>query len=259
MRRLLFAIVVLTVVLAAPGAASAAPGAVVRLTACEPALVPSGRLAAFEGRMSRAARGERLQMRFALEVRTPGNGGWRAVAAPGFSTWYTAARDVARWTYAKRVKDLLAPASYRTVLDARWRDRDGRIVRRSRATSTICRQRDLRPDLRHDLRAGALGVLPAPGAALRYEIPVRNAGRSAAGAAELTFETAGRVLTGAIPALAAGAETTVQVRGPACAPGTAVILTLDPTGQIDEADEADDRRVIPCPSAAHGAGAMRPQ
>lgn len=244
MRRLLALLVVVTAALAVPGSASTAPGAAVRLSACESALEPSGRVAAFEGRMARTGRRQRLQMRFALQVRTPEGSGWRAVAATGFGTWYTAARNVARWTYEKRVKDLLAPAGYRAEVRFRWRDAGGRIVRRATAVSDVCRQ----PDLRPDLRAGALGVSPARVGALRYEVPVRNAGRSPSGPTQLTLEAAGATLTAAIPALAAGAQTTVRVTGPACRPGTPVVLTLDPSGRIDEADEADDRRPIACPA-----------
>ena len=197
--------------------------------------------------MSRAARGERLQMRFALQVRTPGEGG----LAGGVRA---------------RLRHLVHGGARRRALDLRQAGQGpaGAGLLPDRARRALARRRrahrpplagdvdDLppgrpAPDLRHDLRAGALGVLPAPGAAVRYEIPVRNAGRSAAGAAELTLQAAGRVLTGAIPALAAGAETTLQIRGPACAPGSTAVLTLDPTGRVDEADEADDRRVIPCP------------
>ena len=215
-----------------------------RLRACEAALEPSGRVAVFEGRMARAERGQRLQMRFALQVRTPGGAGWRPVAAAGFGTWYTAARNVARWTYEKRVEDLLAPASYRAEVRFRWRDGDGRIVRRATVVSGICRQ----PDPRPDLRAGALTLLPAQGAAVRYQVPVRNAGRNPAGPAELTLEAAGNVLTAPVPPLAPGGQTTVQARGPACSLGSAVVLTLDPSGRIDEAGEEDNRRVIACPA-----------
>ena len=45
------------------------------------------------------------------------------------------------------MQNLSAPAAYRTVVRFRWLDADGAVLARSRATSRVCRQPDLRPDL----------------------------------------------------------------------------------------------------------------
>jgi CARDB len=215
----------------------------VRLTACDTAPAE----AAFEGRMRAVVPGQRLQMRFTLQVSTPDAPRWRAVPAPGFGAWYTADAGVTRWTYAKRVQDLLVPASYRALVRFRWRDAHGRIVARDVATSLTCRQPDLRPDLRSGTVTAAAA---APGAA--YVIKVRNAGRGPSGATRLTLATGGSVLQAAVPALPAGEEKDVTVTGPRCAAGSELVLVLDPDGRVEERSEEDNRRTLACPAGASG-------
>ena len=91
----------------------------------------------------------RLQMRFTLQIRTqgPGRTGTRS-RAPGFGRWLSSDPGVGRYVYTKRVVALLAPASYRTLVRFRWLGRDGRRIASDRSTSPICRQPDLRPNLR---------------------------------------------------------------------------------------------------------------
>jgi hypothetical protein len=243
---------VLAAVAAAPAdgstAAPARTGAGVRLTACETAPAEVDRAAAFEGRMRAFAAGQRLQMRFVLQVSTPDAPRWRSVVAPGFGTWYTADPGVGRWTYAKRVQDLLAPGSYRALVRFRWRDAQGRIADRDAATSPTCRQ----PDLRPDLRSGTVTATLATEGAARYVIPVRNAGRGPSTATRLTLGTGGSVLQAAVPALPAGEERDVTVTGPRCAAGSELVLVLDPDGRVQERSEEDNRRTLPCPSGASG-------
>ena len=52
-----------------------------------------------------------------------------------------------KYTFDKTVQDLLAPASYRAVIDFRWRDRGGKTIRTEKVTSPVCKQPDARPDL----------------------------------------------------------------------------------------------------------------
>jgi hypothetical protein len=232
---------------AASPATSSRVGAGVRLLACDTAPAEADRAASFEGRMRATRAGQRLQMRFTLQISTPDAPRWRAVPAPGFGTWYSAGAGVTRWTYAKHVRDLLAPGSYRAVLRFRWRDSEGRIVARDAATSPVCRQ----PDLRPDLRSGTLTAAAADGA-VRYVIPVRNAGRGPSTATRLTLGTGGSVLQATVPALLAQEEEAVTVTGPPCAAGSELVLVLDPDGRVEERSEEDNRRTLPCPAGAGG-------
>ena len=71
-------------------------------------------------------------------------------------------------------QDLLAPASYRAVVDFRWRDARGKTMRTERAISPVCKQPDPRPDLVvRSVRATRTGPTSAS---------VFNRGREAAGA-----------------------------------------------------------------------------
>ena len=105
------------------------------------------REAVFEGQMRVYRKAPKMQMRFTLQATTPDAPKWRKVALPNFSEWITAPANVGKYTYDKTVQDLLAPASYRAVVDFRWNDRRGKTIRTERAISPVCKQPDARPDL----------------------------------------------------------------------------------------------------------------
>jgi len=171
------ALLLMTLFVLAFPAAAAADGASVKLLDCVPALEPQDRMAMFEGRMTPRRGSERMQLRFTLQVREPAVE-WRRVVAPGLDQWLTSNPGVRRYSYAKTVQNLAAPAAYRMVMRFRWLDAAGAVMARSRATSRACRQPDLRPELE------ALAVEVSPAVApdrRRFAITVRNRGRIAAG------------------------------------------------------------------------------
>src|SRR3954471_16799689 len=75
--------------------------------------------AVFGGQMS-AWRQTRMQLRFTLQVSLPEAPRYRRVDADGFGEWINAP-VVRKYSYDKTVLGLLVPASYRTVVDFRWR------------------------------------------------------------------------------------------------------------------------------------------
>jgi len=190
------------------------------------------RQAVFEGQVRVFRKAPRMQMRFTLQAMTPDNLRWRKIDAPNFGEWISAPANVAKYTYDKTVQGLLAPASYRAVIDFRWRDRRGRTVRTEKAISPVCRQPDERPDL--VMRS----VRIENGS---YVGVVFNRGRQAAGPFAVDFladgSSAGTVtVTGLAP------QTPVTVMAPvpagrACAVGTPIEGVADSRSQIDEADE----------------------
>jgi hypothetical protein len=245
----------------APAAASAAPlprpeassplrstaiGAA-RLVSCESALNPADRLATFEGRMRTVRGTTRMQMRFTLQTRGKDQLTWHALAAPGFGRWLSADPGVGRYVYTKRVVSVFAPASYRTLIRFRWLGRGGHRIASDRSTSPLCRQLDLRPNLR------PLGIDARPGADAahaRYVVPVVNRGKSAAGPFDVVVAVDGATLAPAqTPDLAPGERALVEVDGPPCAPGSMLTVDVDPTGAVDERVEADNRLSVPCPGA----------
>ncbi len=233
-----------------PATASAAPATAIgaaRLVGCESALNPADRLAAFEGRMRTVRGTTRMQMRFTLQTRGKDQVNWHALAAPGFGRWLSADPGVGRYVYTKRVVSVFAPASYRTVVRFGWLGRGGRRIASSRSTSPLCRQLDLRPNLR------PLGIEERPGADAghaRYVVPVVNHGKSAAGPFDVVVTVDGATLTPAqTPDLASGERAQVEVVGPPCTVGSMLTVDVDPTGAVDERVEADNRLSVACPGA----------
>jgi CARDB len=236
------ALMTLLFLLAFPAAADAAS---VKVVDCVPALDPVDRTATFEARMRPARESERMQVRFTLQVREDGLHAWRRVGAEGFDTWLTSAPAVRRYSYAKTVINLSAPATYRTVVRFRWLHADGAVVKSARITSASCRQ----PDMRPDLEARRVDVLPGPDAdSRRYAVTVRNDGRTDADPFGATLEAGDAELgTQAVLGLAAGTQRIVAFTGPPCTAGAPLTVTLDPDDAVEERDEDDNVLVAPCP------------
>ena len=225
---------------------AAADAATVKLVDCVPALDPVARTATFQARVRAAGDSARMQVRFTLQVREAAAIAWRRVAAPKLDEWLTSAPGVSRYSYAKTVQNLSAPATYRMLVRFRWLDAGGDAVARSRATSRSCRQPDMRPDL-EATRIDVTAPL-APGPA-RYAVELFNAGRSAAPAFTVTL-SAGELLLDpvAVAGLAPGELRVLELTGPSCAPGAALTATVDPELAVDERDEEDNVLVATCPA-----------
>jgi hypothetical protein len=240
MRRSL-ALLVAAAALAAPATASGATAGAV-LLGCERGDRPA---AEFQASMDASPAAARMQMRFALQARLPGRRGYRRVAAPGFGTWATADPGVSRYTFTRRVENLIGPARYRVSVHFRWLDAAGRMVARARARSRSCRQ----PDLRPDLEVTELALLPSAARDEdRYRVVVRNRGRSPAGAFDLELSVGGAAAaTVRVEGIAAGGERLVEIDGPACEPGLEVTATADPGDAVSERSEAGNVLTLTCP------------
>jgi hypothetical protein len=246
MRQLALVPILLAALLLCASPAHAATSGV-RVVGCESALDPAARVASFEGRMRVKHGARRMQMRFTLQERTPGDPTWHKLPAAGFGKWLTSDPGIGRYVYTKRVIELEAPATYRTIVRFRWLDAAGARVASSKSTSATCHQADLRPNLR------PLGVQAKPGADAdhaRYLVPVVNRGRSAAGAFDVVVSVDGTTLTPAqVPGLQPGERALVEVQGPPCQAGQMLTVDVDPTGAVDERAEGDNRLSVPCPGS----------
>jgi CARDB protein len=241
LRRSLLLAVFAALLGAAPAHASASARVVV--LHCTRGLEATDRSVTFEGRIAAIPRAQKMQMRFALQARTP-DSAWAKVPADGFGSWITAPRGLGLFLYDKTVDQLLAPASYRAVVDFRWRNAAGHVIRRAQVTSRSCRQ----PDPRPDLTASSLAVEPAavPGRR-RYTATLVNAGRGPAGPFEVDFTREGAMLGSLqIGGLAAGQQRTVAVPAVACTPGEQIAVVVDATHEVDESDETDNVLSVVC-------------
>jgi len=193
------------------------------------------REAVFEGQVRVFRKAPKMQMRFTLQASTPDAPRWRKVPLPNVSGWITAPANLGKYTYDKTVQDLLAPASYRAVVDFRWRDRGGMTVRTERAISPVCKQVDVRPDL------VVRNVRVEDGS---YAGVVFNRGREAAGPFALDFLVDGSPV-GTVEVMGLAPQAQVKVASPAaagrrCAVGTPLEAVADARAQVDEADEENN-------------------
>ena len=233
-RRIIGASAVLFVLLAAGAQARTSPFAKATLMSCD----RDAREAVFEGRVLSIKKAPKMQLRFTLQASTPDDPRWRSIDAEGFGTWITAPQGLGKYTYDKTVQDLLAPASYRAVVDFRWRDRKGRTQRSERAISPVCKQPDARPDL---------VVRSLRFEAGQYVAVIFNRGREAAGPFAVDFLSDSAPLgTVDVVGLAPQTSVTVMLPGPPCTPGTTVEAVADPRSKIDEADEENDSLGVLC-------------
>jgi CARDB len=236
--------------LGVPAAAGAAPHgfAHVRVTECVNALEQAQRVAVFEGEM-RAVRGSsRLLMKFTLQARNNGQEPWARVAGPKLGMWVASDPGRKGYVYVKRIDNLIAPADYRAVVRFRWVDARGHVIASARRISRACSQRDLRPDLR------VMDVKARPGSSpeLRhYVVGLRNAGDTAAGPFAVTLQPdGGAQLARALDGLLAHERVWIDFEAPACAPGSALAVTVDADEQVDEAFETDNTVSVTCPELA---------
>jgi hypothetical protein len=230
-RRIIGVSVALLVLVVPAAQARTSPFARATLVSCD----RDAREAVFEGRVLSFHKAPKMQLRFTLQASTPDAPGWRKIQAEGFGTWITVPPALAKYTYDKTVEDLLAPASYRAVLDFRWRDRRGKTIRTERAVSPVCKQPDARPDL-------LVRSVQAEGG--EYVAVVFNRGREAAGPFAVAFLVDG-VSVGTVEVAELAPQTPVTVMTPApptpaCASGTPIEAVADPRSQVDEADADND-------------------
>src|SRR3954464_8124013 len=247
MRRLA-AIACLLAPLAAPAAARAArpPRPLqARLAACTAGPSAAERRATFTASMPAVARTARMAIRFDLLQRMEGDAEFARVALPAWGRWQRSERGRTGFIWTKTVRALRAPAAYRARVLFRWYDASGRVVRRARRVTPVCREPDPRPDLRAGALAAARGVAATSVTCL---LSVRNAGRGAAGPFAVALATAGMPQAPvAVAGLAPGETRVVELAGPRCARGSTVRFALDPANAIVESDEADDVVDRACP------------
>ncbi len=246
MRQLALAPILLAALLLCASPAYAASSSV-RVVGCESALDPVARVAAFEGRMRVKHGARRMQMRFTLQERTPGDPTWHKLPAAGFGKWLTSDPGIGRYVYTKRVIELEAPATYRTIVRFRWLDAAGDRVASSKSTSATSHQAHQRPNQR------PLGVQAKPGADAdhaRYLVPIVNRGKSAAGPFDVVVSVDGTTLPPAqVPGLQPSERALVEVQGPPCEAGQMLTVDVDPTGAVDERAEGDNQLSVPCPGS----------
>lgn len=247
MRRLAFVCLLVTAALA-PAAQARPPALAARLTACAGGSTAAERTAAFTGSMPALAGGRRMAIRFDLRQRIPPSPAYAAVRVPGLGLWHRSRPGRSGFVFTQRVEGLAAPGSYRAVVRFRWYDARGRVLRSARRTTEVCRQPDVRPDLRVAAVTAHRG--PGPDSA-RYRVTVLNEGFGDADAFDVVVTPNGAPQPAQrVDGLGAGELATVTVIGPRCDPGSTLRAVVDARAEIAERDEADDVADVACPFAS---------
>ena len=218
--------------------------AAARLVSCRSALDASARSLTAESVMRSLRAGDRMQMRFDLFHRLPGDTRPRRLAGPGLGTWKRAAPGVQRLRVRKPIHNLPAPGHYRVRVRYRWEDAAGRTFARTARWTRTCVQSDLRPDL----RIAAVGTPRRVGPdAFAYPLVLHNAGRSASRGFDLVAEVDGAATDPRrTRGLAAGERRVVQVVV-RCPAGARISFVLDPDDRVAERDELNNARGRDCP------------
>ena len=244
-RTVLIALVAVAATAPVAGAAVPSGAASERLLACHTGADSAARYLTVTASMRSLPGTARMRLRFDLYRRLPGGLHSAHVAGPGLGSWNGAVPGVVRLRFRKTIANLPVPGTYRVVVRYAWLDAAGQTVAGARRVSGPCFQ----PDLRPDLRIGALTVAPGPDPGTRnYLVVVRNDGRSPAGGFDVALRVAGGSPSLAtVPGLPAGARREVSIAGPRCQTGDPVRVTVDPDHRVDEAVEDNNARTFPCP------------
>ncbi len=145
----IFVAIALTVIVLPSGAAWAKrpPGAktYAKVHKCTSSKKSAGRALTMRGTMSTASRDLAMRMRFELHEKVSG-GDWQEVTPSKLDKWLEKPAGVDMFKSRFRVRNLSAPAHYKTIVRYEWM-RDGESVGSARKTTNICRIRSKQPDL----------------------------------------------------------------------------------------------------------------
>ena len=214
------------------------------LESCHTGAAPLDRYAVFTAQMSALPLSKRMQVRFDLQQKLPGDDAYSDVKAPGLGVWRSSVPGVDIFRYRKQVANLQAPGSYRALVRFRWLDATDRVIQSSTRRSKVCKQ----PDLRADLRLGDITAQPAADGRARYSVVVLNSGASAAPPFKVALSVGDQAQpTQTVQPLLAGQQRVLMFAGPRCDADSALRVTVDPDLAVDEADETNNTRTVVCP------------
>jgi hypothetical protein len=235
---------------AVAGASAAAPRARLRNLICQKALDPPARAVSITAVMRPLVGTQKLEMKFELLSRLPGSATLTQLSGTGLGTWIApdnatlGRRPGDVWIVHHPVADLSAPAAYRFRVAFRWLGSHGRILGSATRTTGPCRQ----PELRPDLLVQSFTVQPVAGHPRidDYVAKIRNGWATAAGPFDVEFTDATKAKSVTIKRLGPHTTRKLQFIGLACVSTAPPSLTIDPQGQVDDYNRANNTAVAVC-------------
>jgi hypothetical protein len=98
------------------------------------------RSATFYGQMETIPGASRMAVQIDVQQHTPGDSQFHTLTAPGLDVWQRSETGVKIYKDVRQVTDLPAPALYRAVVQFRWLDEKGRVLKSTTRRTEICRQ-----------------------------------------------------------------------------------------------------------------------
>jgi hypothetical protein len=224
---------------------------------CQKALDPGQRTISLTAVMRPVAGTQAMQLRFDLLTKSAASPTFTPVRGGDLGTWISPseptlgrrAHDV--WVLNHPVADLPAPALYRFQVGFRWIGAHRRVLATVVRNGVKCPQQELRPGL----QVQGVTVTPnAKGTKDRYDVTVLNGGLTAAGPFIVNFTyqdpTSGTpvVVPENVPALRAHHAVVLHWAGPVCKPAAPPTIDIDPAGQVDDYNVANNTYQVVCPS-----------
>lgn len=126
---------------ALPGAGTTpAPVVSANVEQCVTAAVQSGRSVTFTGQMETLSGARRMAMEIVVQAHNPGEAGFHTLSAAGPATWQRSEAGLKIYKYVRQVTDLPAPAAFRALVQYRWLDERGHVLRTTSRRTPVCRQ-----------------------------------------------------------------------------------------------------------------------
>ena len=226
--------------------ATAPPHAELRALTCHRAADAGGRMVSITAVMRPVSGTTRMALKFELERRTAGSGGFRVVSGRPLGQWVYPANptlgqnpaDV--WMLKQNVFNLAAPASYRFRVGFRWTGSGGHVLATTTRVSLVCRE----PKPRADLTVRSITIKPLANGRDQYNVLVHNDGGAASEAFAVRLSPPGSSI--ASPALPARSSGHVVFDAASCSPGSLITAVADPDGQVDDANRANNTLTVAC-------------
>jgi hypothetical protein len=110
------------------------------LEQCLTASDQTQRSATFYGQIETIPGAARMAIQIDVQEHAPGDSAFHTLAAPGLDVWQHSETGVKIYKDVRQVTDLSAPALYRALVQFRWLDEKGHVIKSTTRRTETCRQ-----------------------------------------------------------------------------------------------------------------------